>query len=211
MAPSWTSQSTPTPRGLPYGDLPGVSCTSASACTAVGAAGADSGPQVTLAERWNGTSWAVQHTPNPTGVRGSSLSAVSCTSVTACVAVGEVSHGSGIDTTTLAERWNGTSWSIQPTPNPAGAADSSLSAVSCTSADACTAVGSTGPSPDTQASLAERWNGTNWTIVPTTTPPGAHGSALSGVSCTGPNTCTAVGDYYTTTPTITQTLIEIYK
>lgn len=40
----------------------------------------------------------------------------------------------------LAEAWNGSSWTVQPTPNPDGYA--SLAAISCTSASACTAVGS---------------------------------------------------------------------
>ena len=44
----------------------GVSCTSATACTAVGY-DASVGTTVTLAERWNGTSWKIQSTPNPTG------------------------------------------------------------------------------------------------------------------------------------------------
>jgi hypothetical protein len=45
-------------------------------------------------------------------------------------------------------------WSIQPVPLPAHSGDSSLSGVSCTSSNACIAVGSSawnGP-------LAERWN-----------------------------------------------------
>ena len=50
------------------------------------------------------------------------LDSVSCSSATACTAVGEVSpsvNASG-NHVTLAERWNGTTWVIQPTPgNPA--------------------------------------------------------------------------------------------
>jgi hypothetical protein len=41
-----------------------VSCPSASACTAVGFA-ATSHATLTLAEYWNGQSWAVQATPSP--------------------------------------------------------------------------------------------------------------------------------------------------
>src|SRR5207247_7771343 len=47
-----------------------------------------SGQKVTLAERWNGRTWAVQSTPNPRGAQSSSLSGVSCPSSTLCVAVG---------------------------------------------------------------------------------------------------------------------------
>lgn len=54
---------------------------------------------------------------------------------------------------TLAEAWDGTSWSIQPTVNPAGFSE--LSGVACRSAGVCTAVGFvTKPSGKTQT-LAE--------------------------------------------------------
>jgi hypothetical protein len=42
---------------------------------------------VTLAERWNGTSWSIQATPNPPGLRAG-LSAVTCPSAGVCTAVG---------------------------------------------------------------------------------------------------------------------------
>ncbi len=207
----WTSQSLPIPSGEPYGEFYGVSCTSVSACTAVGSAFDGQGTGITLAERWNGTSWTIQPTPSPAGARFSNLSAISCTSASACTAVGLAYHGSGTDTTTLAEHYDGTSWTIQPTPTPAGAPANSLSGVSCASTAACTAVGRYTTSAGVQASLAERWNGTSWAIVPTPRPPGAHGSVLSGVSCTAASACTAVGDYDTIAPTITKTLVEVYR
>src|SRR5204862_347064 len=83
---------------------------------------------------WDGSSWSVQPTPNPMGGSNSELVGVSCTSSSACTAVGNSSSG------TLAEVWDGSSWSIQPTPNPAGA---SLAGVSGTSARACTGGGNT--------------------------------------------------------------------
>ena len=49
-------------------------------------------------------------------------------------------------------------WSIQHTPNPTGASDSTLNGGSCTSASACTAVGQSG-NGTTGVTLAERWNG----------------------------------------------------
>jgi hypothetical protein len=44
--------------------------------------------QFTLAEQWNGTSWAVQTTPNPVGSQESELDGVFCISASACKAVG---------------------------------------------------------------------------------------------------------------------------
>ena len=93
---------------------------------------------------------------------------------------------------TLAERWNGTSWTVQSTPNRSGAAESYLEGVSCTSAITCTAVGYERFPPVT---LAERWNGTSWTLQPTPDPIGGQSDSrrLEGVSCSSVTTCTAVG------------------
>jgi len=107
---------------------------------------------VTLAERWNGTKWSIQTTPNPAGGSEIHLIRVSCTSATACTAAGFYSNAT--TTVTLAERWNGTRWSIQTTPNPAGGSNSMLNGVSCASATACTAVGGS-----SNGTLAEGWNG----------------------------------------------------
>jgi hypothetical protein len=46
------------------------------------------GVQVTLAEVWDGSRWAIQPTPNPVGAGASVLLGVSCTSPGACTAVG---------------------------------------------------------------------------------------------------------------------------
>ena len=61
----------------------------------------------------------LQITPNPSGSVFSYLNGgVSCPAANACIAVGRSITTSG-PCTTLAESWNGTGWSIQPTPNPA--------------------------------------------------------------------------------------------
>src|ERR1039457_347136 len=88
---TWTIHTGPTVTGLN-----GVSCTSASACTAVGQVLSTSGDVVTRAERWNGTSWKTQTTPNPSDAGYSQLNGVSCTSATACAAVGYYYNTSGI-------------------------------------------------------------------------------------------------------------------
>src|SRR5436305_1135547 len=49
---SWSVQPTPSPDGGTEVELDGVSCTSASDCTAVGSYDDAGGTQVTLAERW---------------------------------------------------------------------------------------------------------------------------------------------------------------
>jgi hypothetical protein len=121
-----------------------------------------SGIGLTLAERWNGSSWAVRATPNPAGATQSFLNAVSCISATACTAVG-IYTDSGGNNLTLAERWDGSNWAIQATPNPSVASASYLLGLSCTAATACIAVGdylNSGVSVTSGTrymTLAERW------------------------------------------------------
>ena len=125
---------------------------------------------------------------------GSGLSGVSCSATKACTGVGDSVNASGTSVT-LAERWNGATWTIQPTPTPGG--EGSLGGVSCARrAPACMAVGSSASgSSGAQAALALDWTGGTWTSEPVPVPAGAESSALSGVSCTSSSACMAVGDY----------------
>ena len=137
-----------------------------------------------------GAGWSVVPSPNPPGPSNGALSGVSCTAPAACTAVGMSTNGAGPPFgVTLAERWDGTRWRIEPTPAPS-AVRSELSSVSCGSAAACTAVGSYTNGSGVQFVLAEGWNGSRWTIQPT---PALAGDYLSSVSCVSATTCMAVG------------------
>ncbi len=84
---------------------------------------------------------------------------MSCPSAAACTAVGSYANSAGTGLT-LAERWDGTTWSVQTTPNPPGGrAFNNLLGVSCPSRVACTAVGDYGDSTGTQSILAESYSG----------------------------------------------------
>ncbi|MGD0639083.1 MAG: hypothetical protein ABSA72_13700, partial [Nitrososphaerales archaeon] len=111
--------------------LNSLSCASSSACTAVGdySTGAS---RTGLIETWDGTSWSIA--PNVTQPKTSNvtLNAVSCsliqfTRVSECTVVGDYSTG-GNDLT-LVESWDGTSWSIVPTPNADPTGNNSLNGV----------------------------------------------------------------------------------
>jgi hypothetical protein len=173
------------------GELFAVSCTSSSACTAVGDFSSGAGRKTTLAERWNGVRWAIQSTPMPAGARRGVLQGVSCTSSRACVAVGEFTSRTGI-VGTLAERWNGVRWAIRSTPRAARTRYGVFSGVSCTSSRACTAVGLFTGRGRTDVALAERWNGVRW-VIQTTPKPSGDNVDFSGVSCASSVACTAVG------------------
>ena len=85
------------------------------------------------------------------------------------------------------------SWSIVPSPSPAGPTHGELDGVTCTSTTNCLAVGSTAFGSLT---LGERWNGGSWSQVPTPDPDrtfGVGATFLSGIACAGTSKCFAVG------------------
>ena len=130
--------------------------------------------------------WSVTASPNP-GVSYNVLEATSCVKPRSCMAVGYADSGSGA-IQTLAEVWNGSDWSVIPTPSP-GSFYNQLDGVTCTSVVNCIAVGyyadvSTGAS----FPLVETFNGTGWSTV---SAPG--NGALNAVACISATNCVAVG------------------
>jgi hypothetical protein len=89
------------------------------------------------------------------------------------------------------------SWTVAKSPNP-GTADDSLTSVACLSAADCWAVGSqdSGASAADEQPLVEHSDSTRWSVVPSAKLEGGEDQAgsLSGVACTGPTNCWAVGD-----------------
>jgi hypothetical protein len=190
----WTQQTAPSPSGAKESELEGVSCTSEGACTAVGYYLSSAGVQLPLIERWNGEKWTLQEAPVPAGSIETALSGVSCASATSCTAVGTYATVTGKDRS-LAEGWNGTSWSAKEPPNPAGAAWSDLLSVSCTASNACVAVGEDKVNNNAEP-YAETWNGTVWTLKTVALPPTEGELALlEDISCTSSTNCEATGVY----------------
>jgi hypothetical protein len=194
-ATSWAIQATPNPAGSADVSLSAVSCPSTANCTAVGQYTSSAGSMETLAESWDGSTWAIQATPNPSNATVSGLDAVSCGSGTTCTAVGGYNNNTSGDEETLAESWDGSTWAVQAIPSPSGAPDAELDGVSCVSAVRCTAVGWYITSAQSEVPLAERWNGSTWVVRATPSPAGSTGVSLSAVSCTQASSCTAVGGY----------------
>jgi hypothetical protein len=106
---AWSLTNFASPAGSQAAVGEGVSCVSASACTAAGVYLDASGDELSLAEAWNGKAWTLQSTPNPAGGSNMALNAVSCASATACTSVGGYTVGSGQNEQqlTFAERYAG--------------------------------------------------------------------------------------------------------
>ncbi|HEX9034036.1 MAG TPA: hypothetical protein VF834_19515, partial [Streptosporangiaceae bacterium] len=154
---SWSPQVTPTPTGGSSLGLTAVSCARLTSCEAVGSYSNSAFQQVPLAEVWNGSAWKLQHAPNPgsSAFSSAALNAVWCTSPTLCTAVGQFSNALNF---TLAEVWNGSTWSLRSTPSYLYAGQNTLSAVSCTAGPVCRAVGVTDDLGQIPATLIETGN-----------------------------------------------------
>jgi hypothetical protein len=185
----------PSPNVGPNGtELLSDSCLSASFCMATGFYLNSRSGLWPAAERWDGQRWSVVPAPElGPPAEDNVMSAISCTATTACMAVGSSGDSA------LAMDWDGRQWSGVHVP----AGDDELNAIACTSADACVAAGWTEGGTHQMEALAERWDGTNWTVmaVPDPGPASQYSTGgeaqaeLTGVSCTSPQWCMAVGTF----------------
>lgn len=200
------------------GALNSVSCTSWSACTAVGVRGNPFyGPGQVLAEHWNGKVWSVEPLTPPSGGQ-SEFFRVSCGAPRFCVAVGILVHSSTFTggSSPLIGTWNGSTWSIRKLPPGFLVTD-----LSCTSRRFCVlATGqpvtwngvSTSPMPAVQrlsfrsvsclsasscvgvdfgsaGAVSVRWNGRRWSVV---TPLARPATGVGALSCSSANACTVI-------------------
>lgn len=200
----WSIEHTPDPKGSGSTELYGVSCSSRTACTAVGTAETRKQPDtpVPYAMRWNGTSWQAQKVKRPRKLDGyeAHFYDVSCPAANVCVAAGTSGDESLAQTPrSTAEIWDGKQWKVQLTPShkhPFGGTH--LSAVSCATAKSCTAVGYIGNDRITTPGgvpIAEHWNGhgRQWSFKRLPLPTGIRLGSLDGVSCPTTSQCVAVG------------------
>lgn len=205
----WSIVPVPNPPGITPagGNLESVSCSPAGPCMAVGTYWDRAGQAQPLAELWNGSRWKVVPIPSLPGAHTTFLNSVACTAASACTAVAAVNTAAST-WVTLAERWDGTGWRIQPTPTPPAPPNATggcgfddcrphgaaFFGVDCAEASACTAVGASvnaGGDP-VGPPLAERWSGTGWRITPTPNPAAGAGW-LNSVACASSTGCMAVG------------------
>ncbi len=149
---TWSIVTSPNTSSTMDNELNAVSCTNVAFCVAVG--DYHNGNYPTLIESWDGTAWSIVASPSMMSSDENILYGVSCTGPADCVAVG---HWSDIHDTvdhTLVESWDGSAWSIVPSPNSSPTLANDLSAVTCGSTSNCTAVGNS-ETTGSQESLIE--------------------------------------------------------
>lgn len=163
---SWSVVASPN-SGTTGSMLESVSAISSSDIWAVGFTSTDRGKDLTLTEHWDGSQWSIVASPNE-GKYPNSLKSVTAVSSDNVWAVG-VYQPKGIYNRfyqTLTEHWDGSSWSVVPSPN-VGSYSNTLISVAAVSANTIWAVGSynTNSLNHSQA-LIEQWNGSSWSVVP---------------------------------------------
>jgi hypothetical protein len=139
------------------------------------------------------STWSIVPSPNVAGAQFNVPSNVSCSGPANCMLVGYSAVSEASHQLTFAEHWNGTTWTVVPTPNGNPNSNNALSGIACPSANACVAVGYYADTSSNNQTLVEWWNGTSWSIVSSPSPD-AHYNNLGGVSCTSVTNCVAVGN-----------------
>ena len=156
-----------------------------------------------LIEHWDGKKWKIVPSPDP-GLTDNQLHAFAVISSKAIWVVGVQSSDAGNSYQTLIERWDGTQWSVVPSPSP-GSPYNDLQGVTAISATDAWTVGSYTGNTFVDQTLAEHWDGKSWTVVPTHNI-GSATNDLSDVAALAGNDVWAAGTYFKSG--IAQTLVE---
>jgi hypothetical protein len=194
---SWQKVSSPNVTGATSvkNQLLGVAAVSAKDVWAVGWAQDPNGPSYvkrTLTQHFNGNAWSIVPSPNRNNDSFSELHSVSAASTNDVWAVGSSNDGRA-PTRTLIQHWDGTQWSIVPSPNP----DSQLNelrSVTALSANDAWAVGYRGGTQNETPleTLILHWDGSSWRQVPGPNIPGGA-NQLSAITAISANDIWAVG------------------
>ena len=202
---SWSLVASPVPPGAAGSGFFGVACTAATDCWAVGARiGGTGAHTVPLIEHWDGASWAVAVIPALPGTGAGLLQGVACSTATDCWALGVTDDSTGAALNSVAEHWDGTTWSLVPVA-PSGQTYDQLTGVTCPSATDCWAVGTAGPNQQDPNFLpifpaaagdqgfVEHWDGSSWSVVPSVVEEAPAGGYLSGITCVSASDCWVTG------------------
>jgi hypothetical protein len=182
-------------QGLMYPELYGVWCANVTSCIAVGSDGpiepngADALIETLAHGIWTDTTAGL----NPVAGVTSTLDAISCISITSCVATGSYGDGNG-DSHALFETLSGGVWTPSSSADPNGSTSVDVDSVQCFSGSSCVAVGQWAPNSATSNGLLETLSGSTWTASTL-----QEGVTLRSLQCDTAASCLAVG--YTTTGT----------
>jgi hypothetical protein len=156
---------------------------------------------------WNGTAWSVVPSPNVGPEVDNTLAGVAAVATNNVWAVGTQQPTSLTDPHTLILHWNGSAWSIVPSPNDGGnTVDNHLLAATAVASNDVWAVGFSG-----FGTLSEHWNGTSWSVVDTPDVAGGETLFLDSAVALSSTNVWAVGEFFQTRKSRSRTLTDMWN
>ena len=177
------------PTSKPITDLTALAVVSANDVWAVGI-GTVEDELGTATLHWDGTAWSVVPSPNVVPEVNNTLAGVTAIASNDVWAVGTQQPTSLTDPHTLVLHWDGSQWSIVPSPNFGGnTVGNHLVAASGVSSNDVWAVGNS-----EAGTLTEHWDGSRWSVVATPGNGSEFPIALYGVVALASNNVWNVGE-----------------
>ena len=202
---AWKIVPSPNPASL-AGYLSAVAAIAMTDAWTVGHYLDNSGVYRTLVEHWDGTSWMIVSSPNA-GNGDNALNGIAAASSNDIWAVGYQSSAPGAASLTLVLHFDGTSWTIVPSPNPGGLT-SSLAGVVAMADGRIWAAGFYYDGTQGRTLLLHG-DTSGFETVPGEDFPG-EGNLLNGIAASGSGDIFAAGYHYPNGTTDYQGLIEHY-
>jgi S-layer homology domain len=173
---SWSTVSSPSP-GNNQNELEDVIALASNDVWAAGYINQLSGGNAeSLFLRWDGATWSRIASPNP-GTFRNNIYGLAALATDDVWAVG-YSWPSGSRHKTMILHWDGSAWSVVPSPN-VGTFDNHLFAVNALSPDNVWAVGHYMDSGGMWQTLTLHWDGSAWGVVPSPNVPSTHNHLMS--------------------------------
>lgn len=203
---SWGAAVSPRNPASDEGEIDSVSCPAAGYCAAVGSysrgKNLDYAQAVPLVLRETAGAWTTVPANNRFGAVSWGLKSVSCPAAGTCVAVGSYTDGSHTTHPLVVDEVKGYfAWkAAHAVKLPAGASGpAGLSAVSCSTAGYCSAVGEDVPQSGNSAGFFVDETAGYWLRGVAAQPPADGFSSLqpglASIVCSSPGNCTAYGGY----------------
>jgi hypothetical protein len=164
---------------------------------------ATTGEPRTFTEHWEGHSWTIVASPNPSAGLNV-LGGVEMIASDDVWAVGAYATSRNI-IKTLAMHWNGVTWSVVASPNPGSPPNGSLSGIYALASDDVWAVGGFEGPDGPNRTLIEHWNGMKWSVVASPNQ-GIYPNGLADVAMISPTDGWAAGAWFTSAE-VDQTLL----
>lgn len=193
----WTVYSTPIPGTSGNNILNAVAVTSTGDAWAVGYYEANNGAPTPLILRSRGTSWTQVTGATVPGATSNVLNTVAVAGPNDVWAAGTYYDPPTGLTETMVQHWNGSAWSIVPSPSPGNYLANVINQLVAVSPSDIWAFGYFDDNVTGRVTLIEHWNGSAWSIVPSPNGSLSYFSAneLNGAVALSANDIWAVGHW----------------